>query len=424
MKFRKIRLLLIVESVLAVAVALAACAPQPAEAPTEVPTEAPTEPAETEGGIECPIRIAVAAHLTGPTAIYDVPPLEGHRTAVQEINEAGGIAGCQIELLELDGKSDPAKVGDAAQLGVEQGADIIIPSCDFDYGAPAAVVAQENGLVGVSQCASGPKYNSKVLGDKQFTMGIWNNTMGAVSAEHACREMGWDTAVTIEDPTYNYGVTLTKYWTEAYEQAGCEVIGESSYQQGDLSFRSQAENIVSMSPQPACVLLAGNMPDAGVVVRELRATGYAGAIVGGGSLDTSEFYGAIGDEDNTWITTLTFVDPSMGPEMASFMESFEEVNGHPPDIAYQVMGYDLIYVLKEAIEKAGTVEGDALADAMENTEFDTVQGGKLSWSDAEDGHVPSKEMVVLQVVDGDATFWGTYEASWIPYPEELRVGED
>ena len=137
--------------------AAAPAAPTVAPAPEAKPTEAAVPAA---GQMQCPIVIGAAVHMTGGTAIYDMPPLEGARLAVKEINDAGGINGCEVKMIELDGKSDPAKVGDAAVVAVQQGAQVLIAPCDFDYGSPVAIVAQENGLVGISECASSPLYSS------------------------------------------------------------------------------------------------------------------------------------------------------------------------------------------------------------------------------------------------------------------------
>src|SRR5262245_40548219 len=144
-----------------------------------------TQAAQTPtASIACPITIGAAVHLTGPVATYDAPPVQGAELAVKEINDRGGVLGCQLRLIKTDGKSDIAKVGDAAVAAVQEGAQVLIAPCDFDYGAPVSQVAQENGMVGISECASSPLYNSHVLGDMQFTMSNWANANAAASAEH------------------------------------------------------------------------------------------------------------------------------------------------------------------------------------------------------------------------------------------------
>jgi branched-chain amino acid transport system substrate-binding protein len=399
---------------------LSACAgATPTSVPTTVPPTAVEDvaeaPPETGAGLECPIVVAAAVHLTGGTAVYDTPPVEGARLAVEQINKEGGILDCEVQLLELDGKSDPAKAGDAAVVAIQQGADVLIAPCDFDMGSPVSIEAQKVNLVGISECASSPLYSSTVLGDKQFTMSPWANSMGAASAEHACKELGLKRGVTITDTFSDFTRSLSRYWGEAYKHQGCELVLNVDYLKGDMTFSSQTEQIRALDPPPDVILLAADMPDMSVITRELRAAGIDAAIVGGDGVDQGEYIEAIGPEaaSNLYATTFAWTGPESGEDMKAFLEAFEAKYGKKADTAFYVMGYNLILVLKQAIEKAGTVEGAALARAMENTDFDIV-GGTIRWSDAENGHEPSSNWAVVEYQNGERSFWGPYEASWVP----------
>ena len=57
---------------------------------------------------EDPIVIGAAVHQSGWMAAYDLPPLEGAQLAVEKINEAGGVLGRPLQIIERDGKTDPA----------------------------------------------------------------------------------------------------------------------------------------------------------------------------------------------------------------------------------------------------------------------------------------------------------------------------
>ena len=95
----KMRNLKIISLLLLVSLMLAACG---GAATTAAPTSANTSQ------LNCPVIVAAAVHLTGGTAIYDTPPVEGARLAVEDINAAGGVLGCQMTLLELGSGSSTA----------------------------------------------------------------------------------------------------------------------------------------------------------------------------------------------------------------------------------------------------------------------------------------------------------------------------
>ncbi|MBX3356162.1 MAG: transporter substrate-binding protein [Phycisphaeraceae bacterium] len=54
-----------------------------------------------------PIRVGVLHSLTGPLAVSEAPVVEAWRLAAEELNAAGGVLGRPIELVVVDGGSDP-----------------------------------------------------------------------------------------------------------------------------------------------------------------------------------------------------------------------------------------------------------------------------------------------------------------------------
>jgi branched-chain amino acid transport system substrate-binding protein len=366
--------------------------------------------------VACPIVLGAAVHETGPIATYDFPPVEGERLAVKELNATGGLLGCQLQLLELDGQSDPSKVGDAAVVAVQQGAKVLIAPADFDYGSPVSKVAQQNGLVGISENACSPLYSSLVLGDKQFTMCPWTNVLAAASAQHACEQMGWKRAVTIVDNFIDFTKSLGQYWIDAYQHDGCQIVQKLSYTKGEMTFDAQAQSMVQLGDGAFdVVLLAEDQPDAAVIARSIRAAGLNTPIVGSISLDSPQFYQALGDSagNNIFVTTSYWVSPDgTDPKMDQFIQSFRKENNKDPE-ALTVAGYNLIQVLAQAITTAGSVDGPSLAKAMEGTPFDVI-GGTFTWSDAADGHVPNKPLVIVAEQGGQLSYGGSAQADYVP----------
>ncbi len=364
---------------------------------------------------EDPIVIGAAVNLTGWMAAYDGPPLEGAKLAIKKINDAGGVLGRQLEIIELDGKTDPPTLGNAARDVISQGADVLVTPCDFDYGAPAGQAAQEAGLVGVSFCASSPLYGSEALGDKQFTMSMWNQTMGAAAADFAFNVKGWKTASTIVDQGTEYTKSLGEYFVETFEHLGGTIISEDSYQINDMQASAQAERLKGLETQPDVVFISSQMPDYSAIIRDVRSAGVTTPIMGGDSMDTADFYKALGAElgKDIYISTHSFIGPESGPAMETFIADFQAEYGKAPEVAFTAMGWDTIQVIAQAITKAGTTEGAALAKAMEGTTYDLLSGN-LTWTDAENGHFPDKEAFIIEVKDGKPTFVQRLKPTWIP----------
>ncbi len=94
------------------------------------------------------ITFGGAMCMTGAQAPLDTPSFKGAQVAIKELNDRGGLLGKQVEFVNVDGKSDPVTVGNVTVELIDNGADLIVAPCDFDFGGPASRAAQEAGLVG------------------------------------------------------------------------------------------------------------------------------------------------------------------------------------------------------------------------------------------------------------------------------------
>ena len=66
-----------------------------------------------------------------------MPAATGAQMAVDEINAAGGILGRQVEVVTADTQSDINQGARAGQEVIEQGADIMLVTPDFNFGGGA-----------------------------------------------------------------------------------------------------------------------------------------------------------------------------------------------------------------------------------------------------------------------------------------------
>ena len=196
-------------------------------------------------------------------APLDTPGINGAKVAVKYLNdEKGGILGRPVKFVNLDGKSDPATVGNSALEVLDQGAEFIIAPCDFDFGGPASTAAQNAGVVGMSLCASDPLYSSWSLGDKQFTLSMWNTTMSATAAEFAYNEMGWKTAYVVTDQIIAYTRSLSEYFLVHFDAIGGKILLEDTYTNGDNDFSAQLARLKALDEEPDVIFISSNGWDA------------------------------------------------------------------------------------------------------------------------------------------------------------------
>jgi branched-chain amino acid transport system substrate-binding protein len=353
------------------------------------------------------ILIGGAICLTGVQAPLDEPGFKGAQLAVKQINDAGGLLGQPVRFLNIDGKSDPVTVGNAAVELIDQGAQLIVAPCDFDFGGPASREAQNAGIVGISMCASDPLYSSWSLGDKQFTLSMWNTTMGATAADYAFKERGWKTAYVVTDQFIAYTKSLSKYFVEHFKTLGGDVLLEDTYTNGDNDFSAQLARLQALGQRPDVIFISSYGIDIATIIRSIREVGIDSPVMGGDSYDDAAMFEALGERfgSDVYFVTHSWMGPEAHPDMPAFIAAYTEMFGSPPGTAFVATGYDTIMLMAKAVEIAGTTDGEAVAQALTSNEFDLLTG-KLRYRSAEEGHAPDKAAVLVALDLGKPRFVG------------------
>lgn len=373
--------------------------------------------AATANAIADEIVIGGALSLTGVQAPLDEPGLRGAEVAVKALNDAGGVLGKQVKFINIDGKSDPVTVGNVAIELLDQGAELIVAPCDFDFGGPASREAQSAGKVGISTCASDPLYSSWSLGDLQFTLSMWNTTMGAAGAEFAFNEKGWKTAYVVTDQFIAYTKSLAKYFVEHYKAIGGEILLEDTYNNGDNDFSAQLARLKALGQKPDVIYISSYGTDIAMMIRTLREAGIDSPVMGGDSYDDPAIFEALGEKfgSGIYFVTHTWMGPESNPQMPEFIKLYNDYHGSDPDTSFVAVGWDTIMMLAQAIEIAGSTDGPAVAKALEENEFDLLTG-KLSYSSAEEGHYPAKAAALIALDKGKPSFLGWRQPENPPPP--------
>jgi branched-chain amino acid transport system substrate-binding protein len=388
MKRRIISLLMITVLALTM-VALTACRREAAD------------PAATESET---IIIGGAMSVTGIQAPLDAPAVEGIAVAIAEINAAGGINGKMVEFRNMDSKSDPATAAEVAKQLIDQGAVAIITASDYDFGGPAARAAQEAGIVGISPSASSPLFGSTMLGDKQFTLSMWNTTMGAVIAERAFAD-GLTSVYVVTDDFIDYTKSLSRYFVESFETLGGTVLREDIFSQGKVDTAALIARYKALPEVPDFIYISSYMPDLGTIIKEFRSAGIDLPIYGGDAYDDPALFDLLGEvfgNDIIW-DSHSFSSEEAVPGFTEYNAAYKAIYNADVDAPWSMAGYDVVKVLTDAMRETGGTDGAQMAKYMEDTTFSLLTGS-LDWSDAAGGHEPNKAAAVIELVNGEPFF--------------------
>ena len=349
-----------------------------------------------------PIVIGIAAGFTGVLEGFDVPAANGAQMAVDELNASGGMLGRPVEVVTADTKSDINQGSRAGQEVLEQGAELMLVTPDFNFGGGAAREAQNAGVVVMSMGAGSPKFGIEGIGDLAFTMGISGVTDGAVSAEWAYEDMGYRTGYILLDDTTDYDKDQCRGFEQRWEELGGEIVGSDTFKNTDTSIAPQVSRILELDEAPDVISLCSYTPGGAVAVKQLRDAGIDSAIVNNGAMDGDYWFAeSMPDLSDVYVLSSVSIhgnDPS--PEVNDFVTAYTEREGSAPPNGFAYFGYAAVLALADAVETAGSTDGEGVATALEAFDQHPVAGIETTFSP--DLHIdPARAERILQIQNGE-----------------------
>jgi branched-chain amino acid transport system substrate-binding protein len=222
---------------------------------------------------EDPVIIGFAMAQSGFMAEFDGPDVLGAKLAIDDINKAGGLLGRQLRAVEVDSKTDKQANAQAATKLVQQGAQMIVSSCDLDFGGPGALIANSANKI-VLGCAGDPRWGLQGIGKNAFTINTITPGEGSAAAEWAYYKKKWRTVYLLNDSFIQYTKALGGYFKQRWGQlGGTRIVGEDNFKNSDASFTTQVSRIRSLSSQPDFIYMTACAPGGPTVLRQLRAAG-------------------------------------------------------------------------------------------------------------------------------------------------------
>jgi branched-chain amino acid transport system substrate-binding protein len=348
------------------------------------------------------VIIGAAIAQSGVVAPYDEGPAQAMEVAIEEINAKGGVLGKQLKIIYADTKSDIAYGGTAAQEVIDKGAQMVVVTCDYDFGSSAASVADSTGLIAFSTCAGDPKFGPSGIGPNAFTMATGAPGQAVAMAEWAYNVKGWRTGYVLMDTTIAFDATWADFFKRRWsELAGAEaLLGEDTFGGEDPQIASQITRIKSLPKQPDFIVLA-SFPPAGVsATRQLRAAGVNQPLLGSESWDGDYWLEGVPNLTEFYFVTYGSVfgnDPR--PEVGDFMTKFQKKWGKAPVTSHAITGYSVIEAWTKAVEKAGTFDTDKVRDALESFSNEALLAGPTTFTT--DQHINmQRDLLLIEVKDG------------------------
>jgi branched-chain amino acid transport system substrate-binding protein len=368
-------------------------------------TPTATAAASASGGGQSgsPIVIGAAIAKTGLLSAYDIPAWTAFQMEIASVNAGGGVNGHQIKLISADTKSVIPNGAVVAKQLLGQGAQMLVVSCDYDFGSPAAGAAQEAGKVSMSLCAQSPLFGVQGIGDKAYTVSEDVVTEGAVVATFARKQKNLKNTFLLVDDTLQYDRGLCDGYKKAFTALGGKIAGQANWSGKDPSIAAEITQFQSSGADS--LMLCSFPPDGSGALRQLTAAGVKVPILSGGGMDGTYWVSAVPHISNFFITTQVSVfGNDADPAVNAFVKAYAKQTGKPPVTAYAAVGYSAAQALVAALQgTGGDASGDAVAAKLDSFNKQQLLIGPTTFSATD--HIPvDRPMVVIQYTDGKPHF--------------------
>ena len=313
------------------------------------------------------IVVGFATAASGFMQAYDKPAQDAAMIRIDEINKAGGLLGKQIEVVTADTKTDRAEGAKAGLEVLDKGADLVIVSCDYDFGSPAALAAEAAGKVSFFLCAESIKAGIQGVGPHSFSASVLAAVQGATMAEWAYTKKNARSFYRLLDnwTVYNKGICDGFDWMMP-RLKDAQLVGQDTFKNDDASIAAQITRIKSLPKEPDAIMLCTMMPGAVSAIKQVRAAGINSMILNGSGVDGSYWLNAVPDLSNFYVPVQGSIygdDPNAA--VNKFNAIYKAATGGDPSSQYVYPGYVLIDVWAKAVERAKSTDADAVVAELE-----------------------------------------------------------
>jgi branched-chain amino acid transport system substrate-binding protein len=344
------------------------------------------------------IIIGAAVAESGWMNAFDGPSLSGFKVFMEQLNAKGGVDGKKFVLKIADTKTEQAGSKDAATQLINDGAQILLTSANFDFGSPGGNVAQAKGMLNFSLGAASPLYGPQGIGPQAYSSAPSTYLEGNAITQ-TLADLGKKKPFVLIDDTIDYSTQVGQGVKDRAAKLGIKLAGEATFKNGDTSIATQISQIESSGADS--IAIATFLPGGAAALRQIRAAGInlpVATCLGMGGTDWVTGVPNMGEFYETAVSSIYGDDPDKA--VRSFVEDFTKATGAAPATSQAIEGYNVGELIVAALkETKGSTAGVALSKALDGFKKFKMLGGEITYSETQ--HIKMDGPVtVLKYVDG------------------------
>jgi branched-chain amino acid transport system substrate-binding protein len=347
------------------------------------------------------VKIGVSAPLSGDIAALGQSTRNAVLLAQEEINAKGGIkvggSMQKVTFIVEDDENKPEAAATVFQKLISQDKVVaIIGSQSSKCSNAGAPIAEAAGIPQISPWSTNPN----VTAGKHFVFRACfiDPFQGKAVAGFARGKMKAATAAVLYDVASDYNKGIAEVFRDEFTKSGGKIVNFETYNTNDKDFSAQLSKIKGATPD--VLFLPNYFNDVPLQIQQARKLGMTCKVIGSDGWDNQELIKMGGkDMEGTYFTNHYSPDVDR-PASKAFIAKYTKKYNTQVDAA-AALTYDSVYLLVQAIEKAGKADPKAIRDAIASTKnFDGVTGA-ITFNGSGD---PVKGAVIIRIENGKFVF--------------------
>jgi ABC-type branched-subunit amino acid transport system substrate-binding protein len=321
------------------------------------------------------IKVGALVQLSGGAAFLGPSEEAAYRMAVAEINKSGGVLGKKLELLIADTATDPATANAGAKRLLNQDHVSVLFASSTSASREAVLpVVRQNGRTLFFYDAI---YEGHACDPSMFVMGEVPETQIAPIVPYLQKSMSGKSWYFVGND-YNWPQNTAAIAEKAIPEHGGKLVGTKFVPIGTADFSSILQDIASVKPN--FVLLIMLPSDVVAFMKQFHNQGLDQSVTAIATLVEQSAIAAMGPAaKGLLIPAGYFTDATQGAK--AFEAAYKaELGGNAPAQNFIALnGYDALHLWALAVQKAGSVDKEAVTKALPEVARDGPRG-KVAYS--------------------------------------------
>ncbi len=349
------------------------------------------------------IKVGCAISFTGKKSRTGKLYVDSYNLAAKLINESGGIKvngkSYNIKIVYYDDKSEATESSKLVEkLISEDKVNFLLGPYSSGITIPDSIIAQRYRTPMIEAGGASGKifarHNKYIFGLLPSAGEYFKSTL-----EYLQNVNPKPSKIAILFADDKFDTSVAKGTNKIAKKLGYNVVLYEKYAEGQSDFTSALTKIKSKNPD--VVLVAGHTEESlnfTQQAKELNVSPKMISLTVGPS--EADFRKALGKDANyiygvaSWSTQMNFKGYLLD-NTQTFVKLFKKTYGYQPDY-HNAAGFAALCVLKNAIEKAGSLDKEKVRDEIAKTKLDTIYG-TITFKPT--GQINGTS-VVLQILDG------------------------